>query len=236
MRPGFDRRPGAREPRRDLRYHAVGEPHPAARNGRAMIISDSCRFVFVHIPKSAGISIRAALAPFGDGASAAASDTTHQTLPALLARHPELARHFKLAFVRNPWERLVSFFFHAKQRLAPTFPQFQAMDGLEAMLRLIDRDAAWLCAMHAIRPQCDYVCGADGARLTDFIGRHEHLDADFARACRRIGIAAALPRMNVSGHDHYAGYYNGWSRDFIAARYGRDIGEFGYAFDRPAAA
>jgi hypothetical protein len=201
-----------------------------------MIISDSRRFVFVHVPKSAGTSIRAALAPFADGRSAVSPDTTHETLASLLARRPALATHFKFAFVRNPWGRLVSFFFHARQRLAPTFPQFQAMDGLEAMLRLIDRDTAWLCAMHAVRSQCDYVCGADGARLVDFVGRHEQLAVDFVRACRRIGIDAALPQMNVSRHDHYAGYYNGWCRDFVAARYGRDIGEFGYAFDRPDAA
>jgi hypothetical protein len=195
-----------------------------------MIISDRHRFVFVHVPKSAGTSIRAALAPFADGGSAGSPDTTHETLPALLALHPPLATHVKFAVVRNPWERLVSFFFHARQRLASTFPQFQAIDGLEAMLRLIDRDVAWLCAMHAVRPQCDYICGEDGMRLTDFVGRHEHLDADFACACRHIGISAALRRMNLSGHDHYAGYYNGWCRDFVAARYGRDIGGFGYAF------
>ncbi len=201
-----------------------------------MIISDRHRFVFVHVPKSAGTSIRAALASFDDGRSAASPDTTHETLAALLGRHPGLATHFKFAFVRNPWERLVSFFFHARQRLAPTFPQFQAMDGLEAMLRMIDRDTAWLCALHAIRPQCDYVCAEDGVRLADFVGRHERLAADFDGACRRIGIRAGLPRMNVSRHDHYAAYYNDWCRDFVAVRYGRDIGEFGYAFEPPEAA
>jgi hypothetical protein len=201
-----------------------------------MIISASRRFVFVHVPKSAGTSIRTALAPFGDGGSAASLDTTHETLAGLLARHPELTTHFKFAFVRNPWERLVSFFCHARQRLAPTFPQFQAMDGLETMLRLIDRDTPWLCALHAVRPQCDYVCGEDGVRLADFVGRHEQLEADFAHACRRIGISVALPRMNVSRHDHYAACYNGWSRGFVAARYARDIGAFGYAFEAPDAA
>ncbi len=195
-----------------------------------MIISDRHRFVFVHVPKSAGTSIRAALAPFGDGASAASPHTTHETLCSLLKRHPQLATHFKFAVVRNPWERLVSFLFHSRQRLAPTFPQFQAIDRLEAMLRLIDRDVAWLSGMHAVRPQYDFICGANGARLTDFVARHEHLAADFARACQRIGIAAALPRMNVSRHDHYAVYYNGWCRDFVADRYRRDIAEFGYAF------
>ena len=180
---------------------------------------------------SAGTSIRAALAPLGDRASAASPDTTHETLLSLLMRHPHLASHFKFAVVRHPWERLVSFFFHARQRLAPTFPQFQAIDRLEAMLRLIDRDVAWLCGMHAVRPQCDFICGANGTPLTDFVGRYEHLAGDFARACRRIGIAAALPRMNASRHDHYAVYYDGWCRDFVADRYRRDIAEFGYAFE-----
>ena len=198
---------------------------------RDMIISDSRQFVFVHIPKNAGTSIRAALAPFGDGQAAVAPDTTHETLPALLARCPQLAAHFKFAVVRNPWERLVSLFFYAKQRLAPTFPQFQAINDLETMLRLLDRDVAWLRDMHAVRPQTDYICGAAGARLTDFVARHERLDADFAEACRRIGVTVALPRKNASRHDRWALYYTAWGRDFVAARYGRDIGEFGYAFD-----
>jgi hypothetical protein len=195
-----------------------------------MIISDSRKFVFVHIPKNAGTSIRAALEGFADGQSAASPDTTHETLSALIARHPELKTYFKFAFVRNPWERLVSFFFHSKQRLSRTFPQFQAMEGVETMLRLLDRNVTWLCDMHATRPQCEYICGEDDRRLTDFVGRHEHLAADFAVACRRAGIETALPKMNVSRHGHYTSYYNGWCRDFVAARYGRDIREFGYTF------
>ena len=116
-----------------------------------MIISASRQFVFVHIPKNAGTSISAVLMPFADGQSAALPDTTHETVPALLSRHPELAGYFKFAFVRNPWERLVSLFFYAKQRLRPTYPQFQDIEDLEAMLRLMDRGVPWLCEVHAVR-------------------------------------------------------------------------------------
>jgi hypothetical protein len=195
-----------------------------------MIISDSRNFVFVHIPKNAGTGIRAALEAFADGQSAASRDTTHETLPALIARHPGLKTHFKFAFVRNPWERLVSFFFHSKQKLSRTFPQFQAVEDVETMLRLLDRNATWICDMHGARPQCDYICGEDGQRLTDFVGRYENLAADFAAVCRRVGIGTVLPQMNVSRHGHYTRYYNSWGRDFVAIRYGRDIGEFGYTF------
>jgi hypothetical protein len=149
----------------------------------------------------------------------------------LLARQPALAAYFKFAFVRNPWERLVSFFFYAKEKLRPTFPQFQGMDGLETMLRMIERDVAWLCQMHAVRPQCDYVCDARGVCLATFLGRYERLDRDFAVACGQIGIEAALPRQNVSRHRHYATYYSEWGRGFVADRYGDDVRAFGYRFE-----
>jgi len=195
-----------------------------------MIISASHSFVFVHIPKNAGTSIRAALAAFADGQSAASRETTHETLPALIARHPDLRTHFKFAFVRNPWERLVSFFFYSKQKLSRTFPQFQAVESVEAMLRLLDRNVSWICDMHAVRPQCEYVCGEDGQRLADFVGRYEHLAADFALACERAGVETVLPQTNASRHGPYTDYYNSWCRDFVAIRYGRDVSEFGYTF------
>jgi hypothetical protein len=97
-------------------------------------------------------------------------------------------------------------------------------------LRLIDRNVTWICDMHAARPQCEYICGEDGRRLADFVGRYENLAADFAAACRRAGIETVLPRMNASRHENYAGYYDSWCRDFVATRYGRDIAEFGYTF------
>lgn len=196
-----------------------------------MIISDSRKFVFVHIPKNAGTSIRFALRPFGEDQWRGSRVAWHETLPAMMARHPELKSHFKFAFVRNPWERLVSLFFSLKQSGVETFRQFRDMENLEIMLRLLNSNAAWLCNMRALRAQCEYICGEDGRRLTDFVGRFENLEADFGLICRRIGIAAPLPRENVSSHGPYADYYNNWSRDFVAARYVRDIREFGYAFD-----
>ena len=45
------------------------------------------------------------------------------------------------------------------------------------------------------------------------------------------GIRAALPRKNASRHGPYAGYYDDWSRGFVAARYREDIEQFGYSFE-----
>jgi hypothetical protein len=190
-----------------------------------MIISHSHRFVFAHVPKCGGIAMRAALEPFADGQACALSGTTHETLPALLARQPELAGHFKFAFVRNPWDRLVSFYAYARRYLARTLPRLQALSFGE-MLRHIDSGAAWLEPLHAVRPQ------SDTARGADFVGRFERLNEDFARVCARLGLSAVLPRRNALVHGAYATYYDDWSRAFVARRYAQDIQEFGYAFER----
>jgi Sulfotransferase family len=189
-----------------------------------MIVSDSCRFVFAHVPKTGGIAMRAALEPFADARAEVLRETTHETLPQLLARAPHLGGHFKFAFVRNPWDRLVSFHAYARQKLRPTFPQMQDID-LPGMLRLLDRDTEWMRPLFALRSQAEHVRGAD------FVGRFEDLDGDFGRVCAQLNIRAALPRKNVSRHGADASYYDGWSRGFVAARYARDIAQFGYAFE-----
>jgi len=196
-----------------------------------MIVSRSRSFVFAHIPKTGGTSIAAALAPFADGQAAAHGDTTHETLPDFLARHPAMEGHFKFAFVRNPWARAVSFYFHARQRLSPTLPRMQFVERFDDMLRLMDGGAAWLADLLSLRPQHGFIRAEGGAALADFVGRFEHLERDFAAACRRAGIDAALPVRNVSRHLPYAAYYSDWSKGFVAERYAQDIREFDYSFE-----
>ncbi len=189
-----------------------------------MIVSDSGRFVFTHVPKTGGISIRSVLEPFADGQSAVLRETAHETLPALLAREPRLGSYFKFAFVRNPWDRLVSFHAYAREKLHPTVPEMQGLD-FGHLLRLMDRGADWLGRLYALQPQSSYVRGAD------FVGRFETLKSDFAQVCASLDIRAALPRKNTSEHGSYTGYYDAWGRDFVARRYANDINEFGYAFE-----
>ncbi|MGH6870204.1 MAG: sulfotransferase family 2 domain-containing protein [Rhizomicrobium sp.] len=192
-----------------------------------MIVSASRRFVFAHVPKTGGISIRAALAPFADESLRLPA---HETLAGLAARLPQTRGHFKFAFVRNPWDRLVSFYAYARRFLARTLPGLQTL-SFEDMLRALDRHEDWTHDVHAFRPQSDFVRGADGAPLADFVGRFERLETDFDLACARAGIAARLTHRNASDHRPYAACYTAWSRDFVAARYRTDIEAFDYRFE-----
>jgi len=96
----------------------------------------------VHIPKSAGISLRAALEPYADGQKAAHPNTTHETLTALLAREARIGGLLQVRVsCATRGDRLVSFHAYAREKLRPTVPQMQGLD-FGNLLRLMDRGAA----------------------------------------------------------------------------------------------
>jgi hypothetical protein len=195
-----------------------------------VIVSTRHKFIFVHIPKTAGSSITSALKPYGKDNKLAKATTKHETLPEFFARnHVAPNQFFKFGFVRNPWCRVVSFYFYLRKR-AYKIPEINGVDDFTAFLRILDQDAPWLKKKHSVRPQSDFIF-QDGKLIADFVGRYEKLDEDYATACAKIGIhMPSLDRINRSEHTHYARYYNDWGRDFIAERYKRDIANLGYAF------
>jgi len=196
-----------------------------------MIVSQRKRFIFVHVPKSAGTSVRSALKRFRDYDPNA--KTRHETISDFLSRHgPEYAEFFQFAFVRNPWDRMVSAYFYTKQKRSEV-AEIQSLT-FRAFLGEVERNAEWVKNRHSIRPQIDFVTDKQGNQIVNFIGSFENLAHDFAVVCAAVGIRRRLRQKNVSVHKAYTAYYDTWSRDFIAERYRKDIERFGYSFAGPA--
>ena len=216
------------------------------------MISHHDKCVFVHIPKCAGQSIemfflrRAGLdwatrAPFllhANDAPALGPDL----LAHLKAHHyvenkwmtaAQFNEYFKFAFVRNPWDRLASFYRYRGYDWRCSFSRFVQ----HHLPRQIEKDL-FLC------PQVEFVNDKNGKLLVDFIGRFETLEADFATACRRIGISdALLPHVNTSRKSGlglkrwlkrrvmpYRDMYDSRSRKLVAKTYKADIEAFEYDF------
>lgn len=189
--------------------------------------ADEHRAIFIHVPKTAGTSIALKL---HEGTS------RHVPCTAYLAANPgKFARYWKFAFVRNPWDRLVSSYeFLRRGGMNARDAEFAAAhlaqhrdfrefvrDGLErAEIR------SWV----HVRPQCDFICDCEGRNRMDFTGRFERLDEDFRIVADRLGIAGGLDVTNRSGRRDYRDYYDAETREIVAAFYHTDIDRLGYRF------
>ncbi len=204
------------------------------------MIDHGRRLIFVHIQKTGGEAVTAALGgprhPPDKHASAA---ELKASCGAAL-----FERYFKFAFVRNPWERLVSWWSMIEaMRLgaaaggpANSFQRYvleRAGSFEDFLLRCGDPVEDHDGLKHIYRNQADYLTGADGALLVDFVGRFEHLQRDFDAAMARIGAAPiALAHVNASPHTHYSHYYSDVLAHHVGERYARDVAMFGYSFTR----
>lgn len=218
-----------------------------------MILSLRHNFLFVHIAKTGGTSVRDALRPlrFGEPwypvqflCSRLSSLSGHR-LGVKFPRHARViaaremlpvdlfARLFKFAFVRNPWDLQVSSWHHLRRER----PQLVAhVDNFADFLRWkLDPERPWQYHVDtSIELQSDYLIGLHGELLVDFIGRHERLSEDFAEVCRRIGIARPeLPhRRRANDRDaDWRRYYDDALAETVAHHFAADIEMFGYRFD-----
>ena len=212
-----------------------------------MLVSRSPAFLFVHIDKSAGSNIQHAFRPFAPPVRPQRWRRKLTLLGPLnrwgrLYRALEWPEHasieiprrclppamfdgmFKFAFVRNPWDRLVSR--HAYLMRKTAHPRHEFVKQLGSFETYLDWEIA-RGKMH----QHTYVTGPDGRLLTDFIGYYERLADDFAEAARRVGVPATLPPPNHSPHRDYREYYDARTRERVARAFARDIELFGYSFD-----
>jgi hypothetical protein len=218
-----------------------------------MLLSPRHRFLFVHIAKTGGTSVRAALQrgrwtdPWYWPMSLCSrfSHLSGHRIGTKLPRHAKVIAAkellprdyfdelFKFAFVRNPWDLQVSSFHHIRRER----PQYLGgHDDFAAFLRWkLDPDRPYQYHVDtSIELQSDYLIDLRGTIIVDFIGRYERLHDDFAEACQRIGIhAPALPhrRQATDRSRDYRRYYDDTTAELVAVHFARDIDLLGYSFD-----
>lgn len=206
-----------------------------------MIISHRKRFVFIHINKAAGTSIKNALKPYADfmyrkytlrralyvlGLGGPVAE--HSTAVEIRERigHTRFNDYFTFAFVRNPWDWQVSQYHYILNR--PLHPQHRIVKSLNGFAEYLE----WHIE-HDKMSQKRFVTDERDNLLVDYIGRFENIASDFAAICERIGLECRLPHVNVSDHSNYRQYYDDRTAHLVAEQFQEDIEFFGYHFDEP---
>ena len=206
-----------------------------------MLISESKSFLFVHVQKTAGTSLAEILKPHALNPANGRMNKLASDLGLVrdwrkfhFRKHANLRKAqsvipapvydglFKFAFVRNPWERLVSWYqyvqrtpLHEDCRPGETFADVAA--------RFLEKPR---------RAQWWMIEDLNGVMGLDYVGRFENLNDDIAYLCQRIGIKAqTLPHRNKMADKDYRTFYDDRLALAVKNNWTREIDAFGYTFE-----
>ncbi|HEX9858281.1 MAG TPA: sulfotransferase family 2 domain-containing protein [Paracoccaceae bacterium] len=221
-----------------------------------MIISRGRRFIFVHIPKTGGTALSLALEAraraddilIGDtpkararkgrlaGVRAAGRLWKHSTLADIagLVTEAEVETFFTVTLVRNPWDRVVSYYHWLRQQsFAHPAVGLARAQGFSGFLNHPQTQTAL-----RLWPAAAYMRDRQGVERCSLYARLEHLPADLAPFEAHLGFRlGAVAAANMSDRQpDWRGYYSETDAALLADLCAEDIARFGYGFDDTARA
>src|SRR6266540_920188 len=185
------------------------------------MISLQKHFLFVHIPKTAGNSIQTALRDYSEDQLVALRKEQDgierfglRNPNYNIKKHSTLAEYrdalvneqfrilYKFTCVRNPWDRMVSYYFTPTQ--SPETWDRKKFQGIISKAVSV----------------ADYLrLGAgeeDPFANVNCIMRFENLADDFRTVCVALDVSpTALPQYNRSSREHYSKYYDDELRELV---------------------
>ncbi|NOX74884.1 MAG: sulfotransferase family protein [Alphaproteobacteria bacterium] len=216
-----------------------------------MIISRGRRYIFVHIPKTGGTSLALALEAKAMKDDILIGDTPkarqrkkrlkevetegrlwkHSRLVDVygLVSQADMEDFFVFTLVRNPWDRMVSYYHWLREQSfeARAVKLAQTLD-FTAFLNHED-------TIESVRNSSDqaYVSDRTGMDRCDLYIRFEHLDEDLARLEDHLEFR--LPPLEITNQSRrerdYRGYYSDEDARLVSRICAADILRIGYRFD-----
>ena len=219
-----------------------------------MFISHKFKVIFIHIQKAGGSSIQQLFKQLDPDLVTSISIDPAKNRP----RHcfatdieetigSDIFRSYtKFCVVRNPFDRLVSWYWMLKLRsykiekvgvdieLDNIFALM--LDELNTNARDFDEFVS-LPRLHKsgmferfFVNQLDYISDESGI-IVDRVLRFETLGQDFAEVVEDFGLQGQLPHTNKTQREaDYRSYYNETTRQLIAKRFQKDLDYFNYKF------
>ncbi len=215
-----------------------------------MIISPGRRLIFVHIPKTGGTAMSLALEDrakaddilIGDtpkalkrrrrlqGVETAGRLWKHSTLADVegLVTRDQMAAWFVFTMVRNPWDRMVSYYHWLRDQ------RF----GHPAVALAKETDFAGFLAAPETQvsvsafPYGRYVTDGAGGEHADRFVRLERLEQDLAPVEAHLGFSIDLPHANASDRERdWRVYYDDVTAGIVGRMCAEDIARFDYRFE-----
>lgn len=144
-----------------------------------------------------------------------------------LVQDDEVRDFFIFTMVRNPWDRMVSYYHWLREQSFEHVAVDLARDlEFSAFLNHPNTKATIAASPYGL-----YVTDRHGSERCDGFVRLEHLEQDLPPVAAHLGFDPALPHANASSRQ--AGYRDAYSRAdraLVEEICGEDIARFGYCF------
>lgn len=185
------------------------------------------KYIFIHVPKTAGSSME--LLCGGSG---------HETIYDYSLNN-DINNYFKWCFIRNPFDRLVSAYFHDPITILGNYHVDNFTDFVDIVYDKLYINfvipenfvgisySNYFIMIQAI-PQY-LLLSINNSITMDFIGRFENLIEDWNFVANKFCLDYTLPRSRIGKHEHYSTYYNSESKKKVEAIYAKDFELFEYS-------
>ena len=208
-----------------------------------MLLSYSKKFIFIHIDKTAGTSVKDVLSKYclypeesvyctilkKIGARQYSNEFYDHIRSSELARYlnPKIFNnYFKFAFVRNPWDWMLSSYTYYL-KMPNMHPHVYFKNEIQSFRDFVIWQTSNPYIYHT---QSEYLFDQYGNRIVDFIGKFENVESDFKIITDKLNIKEPLPHKNISKEKGYSDEYTSETKDLVYRFYKNDIKLFDYEF------
>jgi len=201
-----------------------------------MILDAEKKFIFIHIPKTAGTSVRHALKPkkpTSPNALNAATNkrTKHETYSEFIGNFSKRTGLDKkvlddftfIAFVRHPVQRFVSLHSYLLKSHRKTYPLVP--ESIDTFVEdVVYKKHFYLKKIRSLKTQHSFIEGIEDSQK--IIGRYENLTKDWEKISSHFGIRSKLLHLNKTSHNSIG--MTRKSEQLISEYFSTDFDHFGY--------
>lgn len=177
--------------------------------------------IYIAIPKTAGVSIQ------NSGFIKSNNWVGHK-----IAREIDnLNNYFSFAFIRNPYEKVLSSYFYWSEKKSDTFVRFSkeypTFDKFINNYEISTKQEKY----HFEYNNWDYV--SDGEKIIiDYVGKFDNIEEDFINVQKLCGIQDkklfTLPKLNNTKHEFWKTYYNDELANIVYDKWAQDFEKFNF--------
>ncbi len=166
------------------------------------------------------------------GANAGETNKWYNHIPSTQVKSqlpPEIWNSYtKFCNIRNPWDKVVSFF-HFRDRDLASRPENEIFAEFRKFLQPDSNSGRYRIGIDT------HIYFVDGKPAMDDYIRYDNLTEDYAHICNKLGIEnTELPRLKTASRGKkkidYRKYYDDDLRDTVAKIFEKEIDVFGWKF------